>query len=98
MAEVRPLGIGPTGLPTEIGGGDTLPADIIPGGGGGGGVGERRFSESGNYQYCGQADLGASEGASVWLIRRLTYASGVYTVTQEADNVDWTGRAGHTYV
>lgn len=57
----------------------------------------RRYDESGNYQYAGAAPNGSAEGAAVWTIRRLTYASSAYVTTQQALNVTWTGRAGHTY-
>lgn len=63
----------------------------------GGSGGERRYDESGNHQYVGQAPAGSAEGAAVWTIRRLTYSSGVYVETLEASAVTWTGRAGHTY-
>lgn len=63
----------------------------------GGSGGERRYDESGNVQYAGQAPVGSAEGSAVWTIRRLTYSSGVYQSTATATDVTWTGRAGHTY-
>jgi len=58
---------------------------------------ERRYDESGNYQYAGTAVEGSAEGAAVWTIRRLEYASGAYVSTTQAVDVTWTGRYGHTY-
>ncbi len=58
----------------------------------------RRYSQSGNYQYVGIAVAGSSESDPVWTIQRLTYASGVWVITQTATGVDWTNRASHTYI
>lgn len=63
----------------------------------GAGSADRRYDESGNHQYVGQAPTGSAEGSAVWTIRRLTYSSGVYQSTATANNVTWTGRAGHAY-
>lgn len=87
---------GPTGDTGPQGpAGPTGPAG--PEGPAGPGSGERRYDESGTYQYIGQAPAGSAEGASVWTIRRLTYSSGVYVETLAASAVTWTGRFGHSY-
>jgi hypothetical protein len=72
-------------------GGAWVPGDIASG------TPIRRYSQSGNYQYCGFAAAGSDEAASVWTIRRLTYSSGTYVITESATSVSWTGRSGHTY-
>tara|TARA_R110000868_G_scaffold19150_5_gene82787 strand:+ start:153 stop:425 length:273 start_codon:yes stop_codon:yes gene_type:complete len=68
------------------------------GGGGGAGVGERRHEWTGTYSYCGVAETGASESASVWTITRLTVSgAGAVTSTGMASAVAWTDRATATY-
>ena len=50
-----------------------------------------------NYLYCGQAESGSSESASVWEITRLSISSSGATTPNSASNVAWTDRYIVTY-
>lgn len=58
---------------------------------------ERRYSQSGDYQYTGSAPAGAAESESAWTIVRIEYSSGAFVEALTASLVDWTNRATHTY-
>lgn len=52
-----------------------------------------------NTIYVGLAEYDTAEADPAWIITRTTYnTAGVRTAKGVANNVTWTGRAGHTYV
>jgi hypothetical protein len=58
---------------------------------------ELRHDFTSPYSYCAQADLGSSESANVWSIKRIEVYSDGSTQVRSALNVSWTGRYSHTY-
>jgi hypothetical protein len=51
-----------------------------------------------NYLYCGQAESGSAESATVWEITRLAISSSGATTPNSASNVAWTNRYMVTYL
>lgn len=65
---------------------------------GGGQALSYRSDFSGSDSYIGVAAAGASESATVWTIRRSTFASnGSVSVAGTATGVSWSGRLSATY-
>lgn len=55
------------------------------------------YNGSGDIEYVGYAKRGLGTSASEWIIYNFGYTGADLTSKTTALNVDWDGRAGHTY-
>jgi hypothetical protein len=59
---------------------------------------ERRSDYSGSFSYCGFADIGTPESASLWTITRITVLDTGNVTTAVAVSSSWTDRYTNIYI